>query len=78
MKLESFCLFTLDEGRGRKKKIKEPVEDIEILHCLTLMNAQTRQPEKRKHSIFGVKKINAKPSIIMEKVLSLHSMTHRP
>lgn len=60
VKLESFCLFTLDEGRGRKKKIKEPVEDVETLHCLTLMNAQTWQPEKRKYSIFGVKKNKCK------------------
>lgn len=36
------------------------MEDIEILHCLTLMNAQIWQPEKRKHSIFGVKKNKCK------------------
>lgn len=36
-----------------KKKIKEPVEDIEILPCLTLMNVN---PEKLKHGIVLVRK----------------------
>lgn len=53
---ESFCPFALDKGKGRRTKITEPVEDIETLHCLMLMNAQTCQTEKLKYSIFLVRK----------------------